>query len=228
MKLFCNFVNRAGNQTYKVVSSNARQSFLQQCCDAYDSSDLPSCFGYRLLQPHPRSCWGAVQSSNPGKYWVSLFAHSPRVRLLWKERTGQSATTYSETRWWSKWEVLQQVMLLFGDVLPLQENVDISPATRGKLLAIFSNPQNRAYLLEELAVVIDIGEHFVKATYNMEGDGPLIFSCFEILSTVHAAVISAHLPNTNAVIRQLSASSPASIPQWMMYARSCEAVLIQA
>lgn len=100
-----------------------------------------------------------------GKYWVSLFAHSPRARLLWKERTGQSATTYSETRWWSKWEVLKQVMLLFGDVLPfLQENVDISPGTRGKLLAIFSNPQNRAYLLVELAVVIDIGEHFVKAT----------------------------------------------------------------
>ena len=27
----------------------------------------------------------------------------------------------------------------------------------------------------ELAATIDVGEHFVKATYFLEGDGPLIF-----------------------------------------------------
>ncbi len=72
----------------------------------------------------------------------------------------------------------------------------------------------------ELAVVIDIGEHFVKATYSLEGDGPLVFSCFEILSTVNGAVSSPHLPNTEAVIRQLSPDNSASV-QWMQYARSC-------
>ncbi len=66
-------------------------------------------------------------------------------------------TTYSETRWWSKWEILKQV-LLFGDMLPfLQENVYVSPATRGKLTEIFSNPPKGAYLMVELAVVIDRG-----------------------------------------------------------------------
>ena len=114
-----------------------------------------------------------------GKYRVSLFAHFPRARLLWQERTGQSVKTYSETRWWSKWEVLKQVMLLFGPFL--QENSDVSPATHGKLIKILTNPSKKAYLMIELAVVIDIGEHFVKATYSLEGDGPLVFSCFKIL-----------------------------------------------
>ena len=124
------------------------------------------------------------------RYWVSLFAHSPHARLLWQERTGQSVKTYSETRWWSKWEVFQQIMLLFGDVLPfLQENVDVSPTTRGKLIA---HPSKKTFLIVELAVVINI----VKATYSLEGDGPLVFSCFVILSTVSGAVISPHLPNT--------------------------------
>ena len=34
-----------------------------------------------------------------GKYWISHFAHSPPARLLWKDRTGLSVKTYSETRW---------------------------------------------------------------------------------------------------------------------------------
>ena len=33
--------------------------------------------------------------------WVSLFAHSAKARALWKERTGRSMATYSQTRWWS-------------------------------------------------------------------------------------------------------------------------------
>ena len=42
---------------------------------------------------------------------VGLFAHSPKARRE------------SETCWWSRWEVLKQVMLFFGDIEPfLQEN----------------------------------------------------------------------------------------------------------
>ena len=26
---------------------------------------------------------------------------------------------------------------------------------------------------------VDVGKHFVKATYLLEGDGPLVFSCYE-------------------------------------------------
>ena len=63
--------------------------------------------------------------------WISLFSHSPRVRLWWKGRTGKAMSSYSSTLWWSKWEVMHQVMLYFGDIAPfLEENPELSPATR--------------------------------------------------------------------------------------------------
>ena len=154
-----------------------------------------------------------------GKYWVSLFTHSSCACLLWQERTSQAIKTYSETRWS---EVLRQLMMLFGNMLPfLQENVDVSPSTRGKLIEIITNPIKKSYLMVGLAVVIDVGEHFVKATYNLEADNSLVLSCFEILSTVNAVVLFPHLPNTESVIQQLSGNNPTATPQWMQYARDC-------
>ena len=46
---------------------------------------------------------------------------------------------------------------------------------------------NRLFCLKlELAITIDLGEHFVKATYIyfLEGDGPLVLSCYEKLSAI--------------------------------------------
>ena len=159
------------------------------------------------------------------KAWFGLFAHSPKARLLWRERTGCSVATYSETRWWSRWEVLKQVMLLFGDVAPFLRENEIAPANRGKILAILDDPQKYSCLQVELAVVIDVGEHFVKATYSLEGDGPLVFSCFEVLSAVNASIHAAHMPNTQAVVQRLiratGRGSTISAQQWLMYAKKC-------
>ncbi len=33
--------------------------------------------------------------------------------------------TYSETRWWSHWEVLKQVMLYYGDIEPFLVENDV-------------------------------------------------------------------------------------------------------
>ena len=79
---------------------------------------------------------------------------------------------YSPTRWWSKWELIYQLLLQFGDVKPfLEENEDLGPATQQKLLGILTDPQKYALLKIELAAVVDCGEPFVKATYALEGDG---------------------------------------------------------
>ena len=51
----------------------------------------------------------------------------------------------------------------------------------------------------ELAATIDVGEHFVKATYFLEGDGPLIFSCYEKVSAVNQACQAPHYPNVHAI-----------------------------
>jgi len=52
----------------------------------------------------------------------------------------------------------------------------------------------------KLASAIDCGEIFVIATYNLEGDGPLAFICYEEVKMVIAAVRVAHTPNTEVVI----------------------------
>ena len=101
--------------------------------------------------------------------------------MLWREKTGRSMAIYSETHWWSRWKLLKQVMQYFGDIEPFLLENDVSPSYRRKLLAILHDPEMKSFLEVELAVVIDVGEQFVKGTYQLEGDGPLVFSCFEVL-----------------------------------------------
>ena len=50
--------------------------------------------------------------------WISLFSHSPKTRILWCDQTGKSMATFSATHWWSRWEVIEQVAVQFGDVMP--------------------------------------------------------------------------------------------------------------
>ena len=57
--------------------------------------------------------------------WISLFSHSPKTRLLWKSKTQRSMSSYSATRWWSKWEVVKQIMLYFGDIEPFWKKIKI-------------------------------------------------------------------------------------------------------
>lgn len=119
--------------------------------------------------------------------------------LLWKERTGQSYQGYSATRWWSKYEVMKQLMDLFGDVEPFLEEVTVSPATVEKLLSVFRNPREKKLLQVELAVTIDAGMPFVKATYNLEGDGPLVLTCYDTISALNMSARQAHYPNLDAI-----------------------------
>ena len=67
--------------------------------------------------------------------WVSLFSHSPKARLLWKKQTGCMVKSYAPTRWWSKWEVMKQLLEVYGDVERfLQSHVDPPALTYSKLV----------------------------------------------------------------------------------------------
>lgn len=156
--------------------------------------------------------------------WICLFSHSPKTRLLWKSKTGRAMSSYSSTRWWSKWEVVKQVMLYFTDIDPfLRENDDLAPHLRRKLLAFFDNPQITSKLKVEIAATVDWGEPFVKACYTLEGDGPLSFECFEIIDQVKASVVTENIPNVRAVAQSLTKQPPLHPhhEQWVSYARAC-------
>ena len=159
-----------------------------------------------------------------GLYWVSLFSHSPKTRLLWREQTSRAMPSYSPTRWWNRWELFNQIMVQFGDVEPfLRRNEDIAPATKAKLLSFFTDNERKSKLKMELAVVIDYGENFVKATYDLEGDGPLIFHCFEIIDTLCIAIkrLDGRSPNAEAVANDLSKGSLTYKKSLIEYARTC-------
>ena len=130
------------------------------------------------------------------QYWGSLFLHSAAARLAWKARTGTAMRTYSPTRWWSKWEVMNLVLEYFADVEPfVRENDHLAPATRAHLMEIFNSPADSKDLELELAAFVDGGNHFVSATYYLEGDGPLVFSCYERLATVSNAEVFSIMNN---------------------------------
>ena len=68
----------------------------------------------------------------------------------------------------------------------------------------------------ELAAVVDIGRHFVTATYDLEGDGALSLCCYDRLQSV-ANVCRPHamsLPNVHAVALDLAATFPAVALDW--------------
>ena len=86
---------------------------------------------------------------------------------------------------------MYQVMVQFVDVEGFLRNKDVSSVTASRPLEILCDVQKKLTLQLELAAAIDIGIHFVKATYDLEGDGPLVLSCYEIIERVRIAVQSA-------------------------------------
>jgi len=52
----------------------------------------------------------------------------------------------------------------------------------------------------ELAVIVDLGAYFVKATNALEGDGLLVLTCYDRILEIRAAIQSEHCPNVQAVV----------------------------
>ena len=155
------------------------------------------------------------------RLWISLFSHSPRTRLEWKNETGKAMASYSETRWWSRWEVYHQILVQFGDVTPfLEKHNEIAPITRTKLLDLLHDARKKAFLQMELAAVVDAGEPFVKSTYTLEGDGPLVFKCYDHIQILKAGIDNPHYPNVTAIAENLSTREH-SAQQWTQYAAKC-------
>ena len=146
-----------------------------------------------------------------GSLWIRMFRHSCKAKLLWKDLTGRTPRSYSETRWWPKWEVYHQLMVQFGDVARFVEeakDAKVCLQLLPQLQAILSGPQRPTNLKLELAAIIDVGEHFVKATYFLEGDGPLVFTCYERLSAVSQFCQAPCFPNVRAIATAIAEEDP--------------------
>ena len=96
----------------------------------------------------------------------------------------------------------KQVMDLWGDVPKFLSNPDIAPKFKEKLQFLLQTKGKE--LLIELAVSIDAGEVFVKATYDLEADGPLALECYEKIIGVRNSIQVCHWPNTAAVAKRIA------------------------
>ena len=154
-------------------------------------------------------------------HWISLFSHSSKAKLFWRQRIGISIQGYSATRWWSKWEVINQTFELFGDVESfIRQDEELSSSTRAKLTEFFTDKQKLDCLKVEFAAIIDAGKQFVQATYKLEGNGPLAFQCYEVINALSTSVMMENYPNVEAVVRNISRSTEQQL-KWRKYARKC-------
>ena len=153
------------------------------------------------------------------KTWLSMFSRSPKTRLAWTDMTNLSMPTYSPTRWWSKWEVLKQVYNAFGDVRSFLEKDELH-ASRSQMLEILNDPPSFRKLQLELAVVVEAGEPFVKATYNL-GDGPLVFNVYKEILTLESTVALEHYPSVCSLAAKLASGISSRETQLINYAKVC-------
>lgn len=154
--------------------------------------------------------------------WISLFSHSAKTKALWKEQTGKAMAYLSKTRWWSRWEIYNQLLVQLADIKPfLESNAEVGPSIRPKLLGMISDNQTLARLKMELTTIVDVGEKFVKSTYNLEGDGPLVLKCFEEIETLQISLQTGHNPNMQAIARTLGPGNPSIQQQWIQYGMNC-------
>ena len=90
-----------------------------------------------------------------------------------------------------------------------------------KLLAFFDDPNKKVRLELELATLVDAASPFVQATYKLEGDGPLIFKCYDVMSSLSAAVHVAHYPNVEAISRKHAQDDMSVKQQVEAYSQQC-------
>lgn len=138
---------------------------------------------------------------------------------MWQTKTGLPAPTYRPTRWWLKWEVIKQLHDTFGDIPSFVEDEDL-PTSTLKLKEIIDDPPKNRKLQVELAMTVDVGEPLVKATYQLEGDGPLVLSAYEEIAAHCVAISHQYYPNTNAVATKLS-SNRSNFKQQLLYYGKC-------
>ena len=92
---------------------------------------------------------------------------------------------------------------LFWRYSLISDSQDLPP-TRLKLLELLDDPPTQRKLKIELAVSVDAGEPFVKAMYQLEGDGPFVFSAYEEICKLRATISNEYYPNVSAVAKDLS------------------------
>ena len=109
----------------------------------------------------------------------------------------------------------------FSDAKKFLERDYLPPATSTKLLQVFDDPAKTRKLKIEIATTVDAMEPFVKATYKLEGDGPLSLEAYQQLSILFASVFTQHYRNVAAVAKAEANGNASHEQQLLDYSKAC-------
>ena len=116
---------------------------------------------------------------------------------------------------------MNPVLEYFADVKPFVRENDHLATTRAHLMEIFNSPGDSKDLELEKATFVDGGNNFVSATCYLEGNGPLVFCCYERLATVSNAVAVAAYSNVEGVARRQAVGNLPVYNQLVAKAKAC-------
>ena len=132
-------------------------ALYQHSCGIICISHASNIIGAKLLDQAPR----AMELL---RAWMAVISHSFVAKSLFKSSAfnvkKQTAKTTSETRWYSKYEVIRQMAKLSGAVWEVAMSPqDFSKDSRASLRRLVEvGEEQRALLRLELCAVADIGE----------------------------------------------------------------------
>ncbi|KAK3280462.1 hypothetical protein CYMTET_11697 [Cymbomonas tetramitiformis] len=143
--------------------------------------------------------------------WLILVQNDTLAGKLWKQKTRTTLASFSNTRWWSRQEVENNITLHFGllpEFLEELESRGIGDATTKKMLSIYRRDPLQLEVF--FAAGYDGLMRMLQTTYNLEGDRLAILLAFRQVESLRAYGSQLAfdnekrglLPNTDAVIRR--------------------------
>ena len=117
--------------------------------------------------------------------------------------------------------MIEQFDNTFADVTLFLNNCELPTATTSKLLRIVQDEPTFRKVKLEAAITVDAMKPFVRATYILEGDGPLALVAYQHLSFLYAHITTEHYPNVFAVAQHISGEKASRKQQAIPYAKAC-------
>ena len=159
----------------QMVRDSYSCNWFTNLCLSHLANNAGDCAKFVILS----QVWSLIQK---------IFKNSDNAKTEWENITGSAWKTYSETRWYSQFEVFKDLYDKFPDLetflLRLIET-NTSVANANRLYEMITDEVKRRFIKIELAAMVECLEPLCKFCYKMEGDGQLVFLAGKRVDDLH-------------------------------------------
>ena len=159
----------------EMIKDSYNINWFTNLCLSHLANNAGNCAKFVILS----QVWSLIQK---------IFKNSDNAKTEWETMTGSAWKSYSETRWYSQFEVLKDVYDKFLDLEPfllrlIDTNTSVANANR--LYEMLTDEVKRRFIKIELAAIVECLEPMCKFCYKMEGDGQLVFVAGKRVDELH-------------------------------------------